>query len=311
VLENPELLFARAAPEHKLRLVQACQRAGSILAVTGDGVNDAPALKLADIGVAMGATGSDVAREAADVVLADDNFASIVAAIEEGRTVYDNVRKFLTYVLAHNVPEAATFVAFVLAKVPLPLTVMQVLAIDLGTDMLPALALGREPTEADVMERPPRTRSEQLLDRGTTLRVYSWLGLIESGLVLGAYFLAFWLAGWRPGSVLPAAGELYRTATTMSFAGIVACQVGNAFACRTRRGSIFALGFTSNRALLVGIGAELVVCALLIYTPRLAAIFGFAPLGAEHWTILAAFGPIMLMLDEGRKALLRSHARQR
>jgi magnesium-transporting ATPase (P-type) len=203
LFNNPDLLFARVAPEHKLWLVEACQRRGEVVAVTGDGVNDAPALKRADVGVAMGETGTDVAREAAGMVLADDNFASIVAAIEEVRAVYDNVRKFVTYIFASNVPEMVPFIAFALFHIPLPLTVMQVLAVDLGTDMLPALALGAEAPQPDIMSRPPRSRSERLLDRSTLLRAYAWLGMIEATLSLSAYFFAYWLAGWRPGDLLP------------------------------------------------------------------------------------------------------------
>jgi P-type Ca2+ transporter type 2C len=304
-LLDSRVLFARVDPEHKLRLVEAYQRRGEVVAVTGDGVNDAPALKRADIGIAMGATGTDVAREAADMVLADDNFANIVAAIEEGRAVYDNVRKFVTYIFASNVPEAVPFVAFVLFRIPLPLTVMQILAVDLGTDLLPALALGMERPEPDVMRRRPRSRRQRLLNLPTLLRAYAWLGMIEAGLALGGYFFAFRLAGWHPGTALAESGPLYMTATTMSLAGIVACQVGNVFACRSRGESIRQLGFTSNRTLLIGIGVEVVLLLLLIYTPPLAAVFGLAPLGPWHWLLLATFGPGLLALEEIRKAVAR------
>jgi len=303
VLGTDAVLFARVTPEHKLRLVEALQQQGHVVAVTGDGVNDAPALKRADIGVAMGVTGTDVAREAADMVLADDNFASIVAAIEEGRGVYDNVRKFLTYILASNIPEAVPFIAYVLLRVPLPLTVMQILAVDLGTDLLPALALGMEAPEPDVMRRRPRARSERLLNRATLLRAYAWLGLIEAALSLAGFFAAYWLAGWRPGMPLAETGDLYRTATTMSLAGIVACQVGNAFACRSRRESLRAIGWHSNTTLLIAIAVEVGLLLLLIYTPAFAAMFGLADLGREHWALLAVFGPLLLLLEEGRKAL--------
>ena len=305
VLEVPHVLFARANPEHKLRLVEALQRRGEVVAVTGDGVNDAPALKRADIGIAMGVTGTDVAREAADMVLSDDNFASIVAAIEEGRSVYDNVRKFLTYILASNVPEMVPFVAFVLLRIPLPLTVMQILAVDLGTDLLPALALGREGPEPDVMRRRPRRRSERLLNRGTLLRAYAWLGAIEAALSLGGFFFVYWLTGWRPGLPMPDHGAVYVTATTMSLAGIVAAQVGNAFACRSDRESILRLGWSTNRLLLVGIAVELALLLLLMHWAPAARVFGLAPLSGMHWLLLAAFGPALLLCDEVRKALLR------
>jgi magnesium-transporting ATPase (P-type) len=304
-LDSPGLLFARVAPEQKLRLVEAFRRRGAVVAVTGDGVNDAPALRRADVGVAMGETGTDVAREAADVVLADDNFASIVSAIEEGRAVYDNIRKFVTYILASNVPELAPFVVFVLTRIPLPLTVMQILAVDLGTDLFPALALGLEAPEPDVMQRPPRARTQRLLTPAMLLRAYAWLGLLEAVLGFGGYLAAFWFAGWRPGEPLAGAGPLYATATTMSLAGIVAAQVGNAFACRSERQSIRALGITSNRGLLAGIGAELLVLLLLVYLPPAARIFSLHPLGLRHWALLALFPVTLLAAEEIRKALAR------
>jgi Ca2+-transporting ATPase len=309
LLDTRDVIFARVAPEHKLRLVEACQRKGEVVAVTGDGVNDAPALKRADIGVAMGITGTDVAREAADMVLADDNFANIVAAIEEGRAVYDNVRKFVTYIFAHLMPEAIPFIAFVLFHIPLPLTVMQILAVDLGTDLLPALALGTEAPEPDVMRRPPRSRRERLLNLPTLLRAYCWLGMIEAALSLGGYFFAYWLAGWRLGAPLPRSGIVYATATTMSLAGIVACQIGNAFACRSSHQASWRLGFASNRLLLIGIVAEIALLLLLIYAPPLRSVFGLAPLGIDHWLLLAVFGPLLLVCEEGRKAVWRRFSR--
>lgn len=303
LLDTDDLLFARVSPEHKLRLVEAFQRHGEVVAVTGDGVNDAPALKRADIGVAMGETGTDVAREAADMVLTDDNFASIVAAIKEGRGVYENVRKFVTYIFASNIPELVPFIAFVLFHIPLPLTVMQVLAVDLGTDLVPALALGAEAPESDVMRRRPRSRHERLLNLPTLLRAYGWLGMIEAGLSLTGYFLVYWLAGWRPGLPMAQSGPVYITATTMSLAGIVACQVGNAFACRSERRSIIRAGFFRNRWLLAGIAVELALLLALIYSP-IGASFGLAPLKLELWALLLAFAPLLLALEEGRKALV-------
>ncbi len=310
LLNHPQLLFARAAPHHKLRLVEAFQTRGEVVAVTGDGVNDAPALKRADIGVAMGRTGTDVAREAADMVLADDNFASIVAAIEEGRAVYDNVRKFVTYILASNVPEIVPFVAFVLLGIPLPLTVLQILAIDLGTDLLPALALGAELPEVDVMSRPPRPRHVRLLDRQTLLRSYAWLGAWEAALCMAGYFFAYWWAGWRPGEPLADDGPVYRTATTMSLAGVVACQVGNALACRSSQHSIATLGWFSNRALAWAMLAELGLLAALVYVEPLARLFGLAPLDPAHWAVLALFPGVVLGAEEVRKALLAPRHQQ-
>jgi magnesium-transporting ATPase (P-type) len=305
LLGDERMLFARTTPEHKLRLVEALQKRGEVVAVTGDGVNDAPALKRADIGVAMGRSGTDVARQAADMILADDNFASIVAAVEEGRAVYDNVRKFVTYIFASNIPEIVPFVAFVLCRIPLPLTVMQILAVDLGTDLVPALALGAERPEPDLMQRPPRPRSQRLFELATLLRAYGWLGLIEAVLCLAGFFAVYWLAGWRPGMPMANDGILYTTATTMSLGGIVACQVGNAFACRSSTQSIFDLGFVSNRLLLLGITVEIVVFVAMPYVPALSNMFQVRPLSLAHWCILATFAPGLLMLEELRKWIVR------
>ena len=185
--DESELIVARSSPETKLRVVDALRAVGHTVAMTGDGVNDAPALRRADIGVAMGASGTEVAREAATMVLTDDSFASVVAAIQEGRVVYDNIRKFVTYIFAHATPEVVPFLIYALSggAVPLPLTVMQILAIDLGTETLPALALGREPAEPGIMDRAPRARDRGILDAPMLVRAWLWLGLLEAALVIG------------------------------------------------------------------------------------------------------------------------------
>ena len=197
-----EVICARMTPEHKLRVVTALRDLGHVVAVTGDGVNDAPALKKADIGVAMGRAGTDVAKEAADMILTDDNFASIVHAVEEGRAVYANIRKFVTYIFTSNTPEAVPFVLFALSggRIPLALTVMQILAIDLGTDLVPALALGAEPPEPGVMDRPPRRLSEHVITRALLVRAYAWLGAIQSLAAMSAFLLHV-LDEWLLGSV--------------------------------------------------------------------------------------------------------------
>jgi P-type Ca2+ transporter type 2C len=308
ILDDRNLIFARVSPEHKLRLVEAYQRRGEVVAVTGDGVNDAPALKRADIGVAMGETGTDVAREAADIVLADDDFANIALAMREGRAVYDNVRKFVSYIFASNVPEAVPFIAFALLGVPLPLTVMQILAVDLGTDLLPALALGAERPEPDVMERPPRRRSQRLLDSPTLLRAYGWLGALEAALAMSGYFLAQWWEGWRFGKPLIDGGLGYATATSMTFAGIVFCQIGNVFACRSASHSVFRPRTGHNRLLYAGVACELVLLALVLYVPPLARVFGLAPLSVKHWLVLCVFPLVIVIFEEARK-LLANRAR--
>jgi Ca2+-transporting ATPase len=300
-----QVLFARATPEHKLRIVKALRALGETVAVTGDGVNDAPALKQADIGVAMGRSGTDVAREAADMVLVDDNFATIVAAVEEGRAIFDNMRKFIVYILAHLTPEIVPYLLYALFGVPAPITVMQILAIDLGTETLPALALGVEKPEPDVMNRPPRERTERLLSMGSMLRGYVFLGLISSAVVTSAFFLLLVRHGWRWGQHSAPSASIGNSATTVVFLGIVLLQVGNAFACRTERVSALRIGLLSNRFLLFGIAFELVFAAVLMYVPALQGLFGTTSLPVLWWVALFAFAPVIFLAEEGRKALVR------
>ncbi|MDH4100452.1 MAG: cation-transporting P-type ATPase, partial [Nitrospirota bacterium] len=310
LLNDGEVIFARVSPEHKMRVVTALKEMDEVVAVTGDGVNDAPALKKADIGIAMGIRGSDVAKEAAAMILTDDNFASIVAAIEEGRAVYANIRKFVTYIFASNIPEIVPFIAFVLFKIPLPLTVMQILAVDLGTDLVPALGLGTERPEPGTMDRPPRPKNKRLLDAPLLLRAYCFLGPIEALACIAGFFFVYWMSGWVPGTEMVSSGPVYIAATTMTLAGIVASQVGNVFACRTERESVFRVGFFTNKLVLWGIASELVIIALLIYTPFLQKVFGLAPIGWREWAFLLAFAPLLLLLEEGRKWVVRKYGRQ-
>jgi calcium-translocating P-type ATPase len=311
--EGDELIFARTSPEAKLRIADALRAEGHVVAMTGDGVNDAPALRRADIGVAMGRSGTDVAREAATMVLTDDNFATIVAAVAAGRRVYDNVRKFILYIFAHATPEVVPFLAFALAggAIPLPLTVLQILAIDLGTEVVPALALGREPAEPGLMDRPPRPRSEGVIRRAMLFRAWVFLGLIEAGLVMGGFFFVLLRAGWRPGDEVATGHPLhgsYLAATTMTFAGIVACQIGTALAARTERASLRTVGVFTNRLLLVGIATEIAFAAMLVYVPQLHGVFGTAPLHGPELAILAAFPIIVWGADELRRGLIRRAA---
>jgi Ca2+-transporting ATPase len=323
-LLGEEVIFARMAPEHKLRLVAAFQARGEVVAVTGDGVNDAPALRKADVGLAMGITGTDVAKEAADVVLTDDNFAAIASAIEEGRAVYDNLRKFTTYIFASNVPEVLPFLLSALLNLPLALTVTQILAIDLGTDLLPALALGTEPPEKTVMQRPPRRRDAPWLDRGLLARAFLWLGPIEATLCFAGFFGVYVLAGYTDLLHLPRvdwlpfaqrlampAGRDYILATTVFHAGVVMAQVGNAFACRTEKARGRQLGWLRNRFLLAGVAAEIVLILLLIYVPPLAERFEHLPLPAAWWAILAVYPFVLYGLDRLRKSLVRRQTEAR
>jgi calcium-translocating P-type ATPase len=308
-----ELIFARSSPEAKLRIADALRAEGQVIAMTGDGVNDAPALRRADIGVAMGRTGTDVAREASTMVLTDDNFATIVTAIEAGRQVFDNVRKFIVYIFAHATPEVVPFLVFARSggTIPLPLTVLQILAIDLGTEILPALALGREPAEPGLMERPPRPRSEGVIQRSLLYRSWVFLGLIEAALVLSGFFFVLLRAGWHPGDAV-GSGDLlhdaYLQATTMTFAGIVACQIGTALAARTEHASLRTVGFFTNRFLLWGIASEIVFAAAVIYVPPLQHLFGTAALGSIELMILLPFPLVVWGADEVRRAARRRRA---
>lgn len=298
---EPDPVFARMAPRHKMRIVSVLKDMHEVVAVTGDGVNDAPALKMADIGIAMGVAGTDVAKKTAAMILLDDNFATIVNAIEEGRAVYTNIRKFVTYVLASNVPEIVPYLAFGLSSMPLALTVPQILAVDLGTDMVPALALAAEEPQGSVMEDPPRPRTERLLSWDLLLRAYAFLGLIEAGIAMGGFFLYLYSQGWKWGSPLDWSSLLYKEATTVTFAGIVAAQVANVFACRSDRISAFRLGWFSNPLILVGVFVELTILFLMIYSPLGQMVFGTASIPAWIFGPLAIGGIGLLMADECRK----------
>ena len=311
VLREEEVIFARVAPEHKMKIAQALQDLGEVVAMTGDGVNDAPALKAADIGIAMGLSGTDVAREAADMILTDDNFASIVHAIEEGRSIFDNIRHFLTYFQTSNVAEMFPFLALIFFNIPLPLLLLQILTIDLVTDQIPALGLGLEKPEPGIMERPPHRKEEPLLNWGMILKAYLFLGPLAAFIGLFGFFFKYHQSGWRLGMDLrlfgtdsPASVE-YLTATTMTLTGIVMAQVGNGFACRTHRESVLRIGFFSNRLLLWGIVFELGLQAAIVYVPFLNRALQTAPLKATDWLVLAAFAPTLFVADEIRKALLR------
>jgi Ca2+-transporting ATPase len=320
-LLDKEVLFARMAPEHKLRLVSAFQQRGEVVAVTGDGVNDAPALRKADIGISMGIVGTDVAKEAADIILTQDDFGAITTAIEEGRAVYDNIRKFITYIFSSNVPELMPFIVKAnFPLMPLALNVRQILAIDLGTDMFPALALGMEKPEPDVMKRSPRPRNQPLIDRGLLWRAFGWLGMIEAVLCFAGFLSIFVLSGHVDEIGLPflaqlsvpinwrlslSFGEALLVATTVYHAGVVTAQAGNALACRSERARSSSLGWLSNPYIWIGIMIELLAILAMIYVPSLARIFNHVPLPTRFWFGLALNAPFLYSIEWIRKLMKR------
>jgi magnesium-transporting ATPase (P-type) len=307
LLTTHEPVLARVAPEEKLRIARALQGAGEVVAMTGDGVNDAPALRQADIGVAMGKVGTDVAREAADLVLLDDNFAHIVEAVEEGRAAYDNIKRFLTYHLTDNVAELAPFVVWALSagRIPLMISVLQVLALDIGTDLLPALALGAERPEPGVMDRPPRSKSARLLDGRVLGRAFGFLGPVEAAASLALLPLgAILFFGW-PAEPLSTSGTERDTLSTMVFAAIVLMQMANAFECRSTPTSLFSIGPFSNRLLVGAVTAEAVLLVGFVYLPPLWHMLGQHPLAAAQWLPVLVTPWILLGAEEARKAVVR------
>ena len=311
------LVFARMAPEQKLRLVQAYRDLGEVVAVTGDGVNDAPALRAADVGLAMGRNGTDVAREAADIVLLDDNFATIVEAVRFGRGVVSNIRKFITYILVANLSEAAPFLAMVAFRIPAALTVMQILAVDLGTDVLPALGLGAEQPEPGLMHQPPRPRQAPLLDGSVMRRSYLFLGLLEASFSMSAYLLVWHRAGVSIPELQALAPQLLThsapahlqtlqlQASSAAFTTIVFSQVGVLLACRSEWRSVWRTLREPNAMLWFGIASELLLLSALVLVPALGSLFSMVPFPPEllSWLLLA---PLLIVLaDDLRKHWLR------
>jgi Ca2+-transporting ATPase len=302
-------VYARVNPDHKLRIVKALQRTGAIVAMTGDGVNDAPALKTADIGVAMGMTGTDVSKQAADIVLADDNFASIVAAVEEGRAIFSNIRKFLRYLLSSNIGEVMTMLFGVLladrigltvseaGAVAAPLLATHILWINLVTDGPPALALGMDPAGAGVMTRPPRPRAERVITRGM------WSGIIQIGVIMAVGTLLV-LDASLPGGLIAGSGDI-RYAQTMAFTTLVLFSLFTVFNARSDRQSAF-IGLFSNPWLWAAVGLSLALQAAVIYMPFLQRAFSTVSLGAGDWLLCTAVASSVLWLREVSKLLRRT-----
>jgi calcium-translocating P-type ATPase len=316
------LVFARMSPEQKLRLVHAYRQLGDVVAVTGDGVNDAPALRAADVGVAMGRIGTDVAREAADIVLLDDNFATVVEAVRYGRGVVSNIRKFITYILVANIAEATPFFLMVALRIPPALSVMQILAVDLGTDVLPALGLGAERPDAGIMQHPPHARQAPLLDRGMLIRAYGFLGVLEAFFAMAAYLMVWQLGGVNLLELRELTPSLFNhtasapvqmlqgSASSAAFATIVASQVGVLMACRSDWRSAWSMLRSANALLWLGVGGELLLLiALVLWTP-LAALFGMAPF-PEPILLWMISSPVLIVLaDDWLKRQQMQHRRR-
>ncbi|HEX5919204.1 MAG TPA: HAD-IC family P-type ATPase, partial [Nocardioides sp.] len=289
-------VVARVTPADKLRIAAALRARGHVVAMTGDGVNDAPALREADVGVAMGASGSDVARESADLILLDDHFGTIVTAIELGRATFANVRRFLTYHLTDNVAELTPFALWAMSggQFPLALTVLQVLALDIGTDMLPALALGAEPPRRGLMQN---RKARAIVDRALMVRAFAVLGPTEAAMAMAAFTTVLVSGGWSWGE--DPTSSLLATASGTAFAAIALGQMANAFACRSTRAPVWRMDPRTNTLVLVAVAAEVVLLAAFLGIPPVAGLLGGAWPSTAGW-LAAAASPVALVAVDGR-----------
>merc|ERR1712241_1544907 len=329
LMYHTEIVFSRTSPQQKLIIVEGCQRMGAIVAVTGDGVNDSPALKKADIGVAMGIAGSDVSKQAADMILLDDNFASIVTGVEEGRLIFDNLKKSIAYTLTSNIPEISPFLLFIIADIPLPLGTVTILCIDLGTDMVPAISMAYEFAESDIMKRPPRNPfTDKLVNERLISMAYGQIGMIQASAGFFTYFVIMAENGFRMGDLLglrrgwdsAAINDLkdsygqewtYRdrkileyTCHTAFFVSIVVVQWADLIICKTRKNSVFQQGMT-NWIMNFGIVFETALAAFLSYTPGMDKGLKMYPLKINWWFPAVPFSLLIFIFDESRKYLLR------
>merc|ERR1712002_499428 len=331
IRNHSEIVFARTSPQQKLIIVDGCQRAGQIVAVTGDGVNDSPALEKADIGVAMGIAGSDVSKQAADMILLDDNFASIVTGVEEGRLIFDNLKKSIAYTLTSNIPEISPFLMFILLSIPLPLGTVTILCIDLGTDLVPAISLAYEKAETDIMKRQPRDPvRDKLVNERLISLAYGQIGMIQAISGFFTYFVIMGENGFRPGFLIGIRGawdnraindledaygsqwtytqrkDLELTCHTAFFTSIVVVQWVDVIISKTRRLSVFQQGMT-NHMLNFGLFFETALAAILQYTPGLNTGLRLRPMNATWWFCGFPFSLLIWVYDETRRYFLRKH----
>uniref|UniRef100_A0A8D0Z0T9 Sodium/potassium-transporting ATPase subunit alpha n=1 Tax=Sus scrofa TaxID=9823 RepID=A0A8D0Z0T9_PIG len=332
ILQNHnEIVFARTSPQQKLIIVEGCQRLGAIVAVTGDGVNDSPALKKADIGIAMGIAGSDVSKQAADMILLDDNFASIVTGVEEGRLIFDNLKKSIAYTLTSNIPEITPFLLFIILGIPLPLGTITILCIDLGTDMVPAISLAYESAESDIMKRAPRNpKTDNLVNHRLIGMAYGQIGMIQALAGFFTYFVILAENGFKPMDLLgirinwenryindleDSYGQQWTyeqrkvvefTCHTAFFVSIVIVQWADLIICKTRRNSVFQQGM-KNKILIFGILEETLLAAFLSYTPGMDVALRMYPLKITWWLCATPYSLLIFIYDEVRKFIIRGH----
>uniref|UniRef100_A0A3B3TXR1 Sodium/potassium-transporting ATPase subunit alpha n=1 Tax=Poecilia latipinna TaxID=48699 RepID=A0A3B3TXR1_9TELE len=326
---HTEIVFARTSPQQKLIIVEGCQRQGAIVAVTGDGVNDSPALKKADIGVAMGIAGSDVSKQAADMILLDDNFASIVTGVEEGRLIFDNLKKSIAYTLTSNIPEITPFLFFIIANIPLPLGTVTILCIDLGTDMVPAISLAYEAAESDIMKRQPRNpKTDKLVNERLISIAYGQIGMIQALAGFFTYFVILAENGFLPSTLVgirvnwdnkyindleDSYGQQWTyeqrkivefTCHTAFFVSIVIVQWADLIICKTRRNSVFQQGM-KNKILIFGLFEETALAAFLSYCPGMDVALRMYPLKPNWWFCAFPYSLLIFIYDEIRKLILR------
>jgi len=303
-ISEKEIIFARIEPAQKLRIATALKNSGAVIAMTGDGVNDAPALKKADIGIAMGITGTDVSKEASDLILLDDNFSSIVKVIKQGRTIYQNLKKFVYYVFTSNISEFFTVAIGLLFQIPAPIAAVQILAIDLGTDLLPSFSLGFEKPEPNVMKRKPFSATEKIVDSATVWRLVR-VGLIMAIGAVIAFILSMKRGGWDFGNKIDTASVLYMRSTSVTYAVLAMSQMANLLAARSETLSVFTLGFFKN---LHAIGAIIISSVILIsfmYLPIFQEYLRMLPIGWKDWIAVTVVALTVFIFEEGRKEVKR------